>query len=229
MEVRRPGQSQGLVCLRPLEETPRAGSMTQYLLKQEVITTVGVALRANMGSTVTQLLICNVLSVVEQLHAITPMAFATNPGVQQDMHGAAGDLPQGTTGFVGRHADGVELGPLELHTSYLASGPDEPEGQGTATIRHFIGSEAGDECLERNSEGVLNSRDLREACATWPETETHEAADVLPRRTIGQVDRQVGTDTNSEDGEYDGTLNDDGTGEWTYNEDGVEIGPMRSF
>ena len=127
-------------------------SMTQYLLKQEVISTVGVALRANMGSTVTQLLIRNVLAVVEQLQAFTPMAFATNSAVQSNMHGAAGDLPQGTTGIVSRHADGVELGLLELHTSYPASGPGELEGQGTATWRHFSNSEAGDECLGRDSE-----------------------------------------------------------------------------
>ena len=73
-------------------------------------------------------------------------------GGQSDMHGAAGDLPQGTTGDVGRHVDCVEPGLLELHTSHLASRPGEPEEQGAASIRHYIGSEAGDECLECNSE-----------------------------------------------------------------------------
>ena len=85
--VRNGGEETGAVPRTGMPAAARRDtpcSMTQYLLKQEVINTVGVALRANMGSTVTQLLICNVLAVVEQLQAFTPMAFAMNPEVQSN-------------------------------------------------------------------------------------------------------------------------------------------------
>ena len=41
----------------------------RYLLKQEVLTTAGIAVRANLGSVVTQQVVYNVLAVMEQLQA----------------------------------------------------------------------------------------------------------------------------------------------------------------
>ena len=69
-------------------------------------------------------------------------------------------------------------------------------------MRRFIGSEAGDKCLERSSEGVLRRsmvEILREPCATGvrPNSETHEVAVVLPRGTTGHVDRHAGADMSS--------------------------------
>ena len=51
--------------------------VVRYLLKQEVVTTVGIALRANHGSIVTQQLISNVLSVVEQLQSYAQVSART--------------------------------------------------------------------------------------------------------------------------------------------------------
>ena len=58
-------------------------NVVRYLLKQEVVTTVGIALRANQGSVVTQQLIGNVLSVMEQLQSYAPMYFPGTGGLVQ--------------------------------------------------------------------------------------------------------------------------------------------------
>ena len=51
----------------------------RYLLKQEVMATVDLALRANLGTTVTLQVVCNVLSVMEQLQAYAHVYF---PGTE---------------------------------------------------------------------------------------------------------------------------------------------------
>ena len=172
MATRPSGDSSLRLCEAGAMIVPRTGDLASamyvngehYVHKQEVVHTASIALRAVLGCTVTQNIVDNVTSMVMQLRPFTPMAFATNPGpavngTQSVKHGAAGDLPQGTTGYVSRHVDGVELGLLGLHTSHPASRPCEMEGQGAATLRHFIGSEAGDECLWQHSEGVENMQD----------------------------------------------------------------------
>ena len=120
-------------------------------------------------------------------------------------------------------------------------------------MRHFIGIEAGDECLECNSEGVL-----RRKCAAA--NEGHRVAGALcyrpgptahQRSDGGYVDRHAGAGISSlvyeRDGARsigerelagdrtddqcwtdDGTLNEDGAGEWTPMEMGMVTGPTRS-
>ena len=56
----------------------------QYLQKQEVVATIGIALRANVGNNVTQQLVCNVVSAIEQLQAYAQVYFpGTGSNVRQ--------------------------------------------------------------------------------------------------------------------------------------------------
>ena len=47
----------------------------QYLQKQEVAATIGIALRANLGNSVTKQLVCNVVSAIVQLQAYAQVYF----------------------------------------------------------------------------------------------------------------------------------------------------------
>ena len=66
--------------------------MVRYLLKQDVVSTIGVALRANYGSMVTQQVISNVLTLIEQLRSYAQVYF---PGTGGQV-GVAGPVDNGS-------------------------------------------------------------------------------------------------------------------------------------
>ena len=83
----------------------------RYLLKQKVLTTAGIALRANLGSTVTQQVVCNVLTVMEQMQTLAQVYFPGTGSPVQRQHDVERHFIGSEAGNGGQEDEGLrELG-----------------------------------------------------------------------------------------------------------------------